>query len=113
MAAFGEPLHALGAVVERGRTRDDQHEAGEATGVDVVDELAQRVEGLVAGVRAYPLQGFHLVEDEQQAGVAAVAQHGEQGLQEAHRGEVAQGGTRPVPREAVDDRRPCMCRSAT
>ena len=56
---------------------------GIAPGVDVVDELAQRVERLVPRVGAHPLKGFHLVEDEQQAGVPAVAQYGEQPLQEA------------------------------
>ena len=75
-------------LVEGRRAGDDQQEAGETAGVDLVDELTQRIECLVAGVGAYSLQGFHLVEDEQQAGMAAVAQHGQQALQEAHRGEV-------------------------
>ena len=78
-----EPLHALRAVEERRRAGDDQVQAGEAAGVDLVDELPQRVERLVAGVGADPLQGLDLVEHQQQAGVAAVAQHGEQALQEA------------------------------
>ena len=45
---------------------------------------------LVAGVGADPLQGLDLVEDEQQPGVAGVAQHGEQALQEAEGPEVVE-----------------------
>ena len=60
-----------------------QVQPGEAAGVDLVDELPQRVQRLVADVAADPLQRLDLVEHEQQSRVAGVAQHGQQALQEA------------------------------
>ncbi len=85
-----QALHALRAVVERRGAGDAQVQAGKATAVNLVDELAQRVEGLVPGVGANPLQGFDLVEDEQQPRIAAVAQHDEQPLQEAQGAEMVE-----------------------
>src|SRR4051812_18918026 len=68
-----QPADALRAVVEGRGAGDDQVQAGEATGVDLVDELAQGVEALLADVAADPLQGLDLVEHEDQPGVARVA----------------------------------------
>ena len=78
-----EALRSLRPVVERGRAGDHEIEAGEATAVDLVDELAQRVEPLLAHVAANALQRLDLVEHEHQARMPAVAQHDEQTLQEA------------------------------
>ena len=47
-----QPLHALRAVEEGRRAGDDQVQAGEAPAVDLVDQLAQRVERLLAHVAA-------------------------------------------------------------
>ena len=85
-----QPLHPLRPVEERRRAGDEQVQTRETAGVDLVDELAQRVEGLVADVAAHPLQRLDLVEHEQQARVAGVAQHGEQPLEEAQRPEVVE-----------------------
>ncbi len=95
-----QPLHALLAVEEGRGAGDDQEQAGEAAGVDLVDELPQRVERLVAGVGAHPLQGLDLVEDQEQPGVPAVAQDGEQPLQEAQRAEVVEVAAHPGVRRA-------------
>lgn len=81
---------ALHALEERGRPGDDEHQPGEPTGVDVVDELPQRVERLVPHVRTHPLQGLDFVQHDDQPVVPAVAQHHEQPLQEAERGVVVQ-----------------------
>lgn len=59
-------MHALRPVVEGGGAGDDEVEAGEAAGGDFVDELAERVEGFVAGVGAGALQGFEFVEDDEE-----------------------------------------------
>ncbi len=56
----------------------------------LVDELPQRVERLVACVGADPLQGLHLVEHDQQAPVAAVAQDDQQPLDETEGTEVVE-----------------------
>src|SRR5690606_29541092 len=77
----GEALHALRPVVEGGGAGDDEVEAGEAAGGDFVDELAERVEGFVAGVGAGALQGFEFVEDDEEPRVAAVAEQGEEALE--------------------------------
>ncbi len=47
-----EPPDALRAVVEGRRAGDDQVEPGEPPGVDLVDELSQRIEPLLADVAA-------------------------------------------------------------
>ena len=83
-----QPADALRAVVEGRRAGDDQVQAGEPPGVDLVDELAQGVEPLLADVAADPLQGLDLVEHQDQPGVARVAQDRQQPLEEAQRGEV-------------------------
>ena len=83
-----QPGDALGPVVERGRPSDEQVEAGKPAGVDVVDELTERVEALVAHVGADPLQGLGLVEHHQQIRVPGVAQDREQSLEETERSEV-------------------------
>ena len=80
----------MGAVEERRRAGDQQVEAGEAATVDLVDELAQRVERLLAHVGPHPLQRLDLVEDQQETGVAGVAQDREQPLQEPERAEVVE-----------------------
>ena len=85
-----QPGDALRPVVEGGRPGDQQVQAGEPAGVHVVDELPQRVEALVAHVGADPLEGLDLVEDDQQPGMAGVAQDRQQSLQEAERGEVVE-----------------------
>ena len=48
-----------------------QVEAGEPAAVDLVDELPQRVERLLADVAAHPLQRLDLVEHEHQPGCPA------------------------------------------
>ena len=65
-----QPLHPLRAVEERRRAGDEQVQAGEPAPIDLVDQLPQGVEALVPHVAADPLEGFHLVEDHQQAGPA-------------------------------------------
>ena len=52
-----QPRDALRPVVERGRAGDQQVQAGEPAGVDLVDELAQRVQALVADVGRGPAAG--------------------------------------------------------
>lgn len=83
-------MNALLPIVEGGSAGDDEEQAGETARVDLVEELAQRVEGLLADVAAHSLQGLHLVEDEQQPGVPAVPEDGEQALQEAEGAEVVE-----------------------
>ena len=83
-----QPLDALRAVEEGRGAGDDQVQAGEPAGVDLVDELAQGVEPLLADVAADPLQGLDLVEHQDQPGVARVAQDRQQALEEAQGGEV-------------------------
>ena len=83
-----QPLHALRAVVEGRRAGDHQVQARETSRVDLVDQLPQGIQALVAHVAADPLDGLHLVEHDQQARLARVAQDGQQALQEAQRPEV-------------------------
>ena len=85
-----QPRHPAGPVVERRRPGDDQEQPGVAPGVDLVQELPQGVERLVPDVTADPLQGLHLIQHQQQPGVARVAEHFEQPLQEPHRAEVVE-----------------------
>lgn len=61
-------------VVERRGAGDDDEQAGKTARVDLVEKLAQGVEGLIADVAAGTLQRLDLVEDEQQSGVPGVAQ---------------------------------------
>ena len=111
----GQPLHALPPVEERRRPGDHEEQPGEALGVELVDELAQGVQALLPDVAAHALQRLDLVEHEEQAGVTAVAQHGQQSLEEAQRGEVVQlpahaggpaggRGHRALPAEPRDER---------
>ncbi len=58
--------------------------------MDLVDELAQRVECLVARVRPYPLQSLDLVEHDEESGVTTVAEDGKQPLQEVQRLEMVE-----------------------
>ena len=89
-ASGGSRWHALRPVEERGRAGDDQVQPGKPAGVDLVDQLPQRVERLVPDVAADPLQRLHLVEHQQQPGMARVAEHVQQPLQEAQRAEVVE-----------------------
>jgi hypothetical protein len=69
-------------VEERRRAGDDQPQAGETALVDVVDELAQRLQALVPGVGAHALHRLDLVEDDQEPAEAGVTQHDQQPGQE-------------------------------
>lgn len=89
-ARGGESLSSLLAVVERRGSGDDEEESGEASGVDLVEKLPQGVEPLFPDVASDALQRFDLVEDEEQSGVAAVTQHGEEPLEEAECREVVE-----------------------
>ena len=93
-----QPLDALRAVEEGRRAGDQRVQAGEAPGVHVVDELPQRVERLVADVAADPLQRLHLVEDDDQPGIAAIAQDRQQALEEAQRPVVVESALARRPR---------------
>jgi hypothetical protein len=83
-------LHTLPAVEERRSAGDQQIQSGESPDVHLVDQLAQCVERLGSRVAADPLQGFHLVEHQEQPGVSGIAQHSEQPLQEPQRKEMVE-----------------------
>src|SRR5439155_13949725 len=81
-----ETLHSLRTLEEGRRARNEQVEAGKAAGVDLVDELAEGVQALLAHVAAHALQRLDFVEYEQEPWMARVAQDEEEALQEAQRG---------------------------
>ena len=87
----GKPLHPGRPVEERRSAGNHQYQAGESPRVHLIDELPQRVQRLVAHIAAHPLQRLHLVEDHYQPGVARIAQHHQQSLEESQRAEVVQG----------------------
>ena len=98
-----QPRHAAGPVEKRRRPGDDQEQPGVPAGVDLVQKLPQGVERLVPDITADPLQGLHLIQHEQQPGVARVAEHFQQPLQESHRAEVVK--LAPDPRAPLGRRR--------
>jgi hypothetical protein len=69
---------------------DEQVEARKAAFVDIVDELAERIEALVPGVTAHALHGLYFVEYHVEPGVTDVAQHGQQPGQEGQGGVVVE-----------------------
>ena len=83
-----QPPDALRAVVERRGSGDDQVQARVPPGVDLVDELPQRVEPLLPHVAADPLQGLDLVEHQHEPGIAGVAEDGQQSPEEVEGGEM-------------------------
>lgn len=90
-----QPLDTLLTVVEGRCASDDEKQSWEASGVDLVEELSQRVESLFPYVATDPLECLGLVEYKQQPGVPAVAQHGEQSLEELERGEMVEVSAHP------------------
>ena len=83
-----ESLRTLRAVVERRRAGDHHVQARESAAVDLVDELTQGVEALLANVAAYALKRLDLVQHQHQPGVARVAEDDKQALEEAEGAEV-------------------------
>ncbi len=83
-----QPLYALGAVVKRRGSRNEQVETGEPSGIDIVDELSQRIEALVPHITSDALNRLDLIEYKIQSGVPGVAQDRQQSLEETHRSEV-------------------------
>ena len=66
----------------------EQVQAGESPAVDLIDQLPQGVQALVPHVAADSLDGLHLVENDQQAGAASVAEDRQQTLEEVKRPEM-------------------------
>ena len=64
-----QALRALGAVVERGCRGDHDVQTGKSAGVDLVDQLAHRVQALLADVGAYSLERLDLVQNEHETSV--------------------------------------------
>ena len=61
MEALGErlqPLDTLRSLKERGRPGDQQIETGESPGIDLIDELPERVEALITNVASHALDRF-------------------------------------------------------
>ena len=83
-----EFLQTLRAVEERGRSGDDEKQTGKATSVDLVDQLAQRIQTLLSNVSPDALESFHFIEHHQQSRMPRVAEHYQQTLQETQCGEV-------------------------
>ena len=83
-----QPRDAARAVVERRRPGDHQEQSRVTAGVDLVNELPERVERLIPHITAHALQRLDLIEHQQQAGMTGVPQHHEQALQETHRAEM-------------------------
>ena len=76
--------------MQGGRAGQYEVEAREAAGVDLVEQLAQRVEAAFADVATDPLERLDLVKDQHEAGAASVAQHAEQAGEEAERAVVVE-----------------------
>ena len=83
-----QPLDALWTFKKCGCPRDHQVQARKSTGIDLVDELAQRVEALVTDVAPNPLNRLDLVEDDEHPDVPRIAQDRQNSLQEIERTEV-------------------------
>ena len=83
-----KPSDAVRPVEERGRAGDEDVEAREPTAVQVVDQLAQGFEALVAGVGPDALDRLHLVEDQQKPWPAALLEDRQQASEEAERSRV-------------------------
>ena len=60
-----ESAYALMAVEEGRRSRDQQIQTRESTGVYFIDQLTQCIEALVANVASHPLNRFDFVKDNQ------------------------------------------------
>ncbi len=91
LEALGERLQSLDALrafKEGSGPGDQQIEAGEAPGIDLVDELAERVEALVANVAANALDCFDLIQDEEHPHVARVPENREKSLEKVQGTEV-------------------------
>src|SRR5690606_24248944 len=67
-----KPSDAVGPIEEGRRAGDENVETGEAAAVEVIDQLAQGFQTLIAGVGTDALDRLHLVEDEQQPWPAAL-----------------------------------------
>jgi len=63
-------------------TRQQQVQPWIAAAIDLVDELPNRIEALLAGVRAHALDGFHLVEHENEALAPGLAEKLQEPAQE-------------------------------
>ena len=83
-----QPLDTLRAFKERGCPGDQQVEAGESPGVDLVDELPEGVQALVADVAPDALDRFDLIQDDEHPDVARVAENREDSLEEVQGTEV-------------------------
>ena len=93
-----QTLHALLPVEERGCSGEEQVQPREPAAVDLVHELAKRVQRLLADVASHALQRLDFVEDDDESGVVRIAKDGEQPLEEAECAEVVEvapnsGGT--------------------
>jgi hypothetical protein len=91
MQALGEwlqPLDSLRPVEKCRRSGREQEEIGEPAPVNVVDQLAQSVQALLAHVATDSLKRLDLVEDEDQPRIARTFQDQEQSAQEAQGGEM-------------------------
>src|SRR5262249_21753804 len=80
---WGQPLDAVRAIEELRRACDQHVETRVAPAVEIVDELAQRVQALLAVIAAHALDRLDLVQDEQEALAPGLAQDLEQPAQEA------------------------------
>ena len=83
-----QPLDTLGAFKEGGRPGDQQIEAGKSPGIDLIDELPERVQALITNVASHALDGFHLIQDDEHADVARVPENRENSLEEVQSAEV-------------------------
>ena len=90
-----EPMDALGPVEEGRGPGDDKVETGESAGVDLVDELPERVETLIPDVAPDPLDGLDLVEHDQHPHVTGVSEDRQDALEEVERTEVVDVALHP------------------
>lgn len=90
MCERSEPLHPLLPIKEGWRACHDYIEPREAATVDLIEQLPQRVERLLSYIGTHPLQGLHLVEHDDEAGIVGVAQHRQQALEESEGTEVVE-----------------------
>ena len=74
--------YPVGAVEEDRGSGDQYVEAGEPTSVEVIDELAERLETLVPTVSADSLNGLDFVEHEHETGTSTLLEHGEETAEE-------------------------------
>ena len=83
----GQALHALRTFKERRRPCHEQVETGISPGIKFIQQLAQRVQSLLASIGTHALQGLSFIENKHQAGPTAVTQDGEQPCEKMHRAE--------------------------